>query len=200
MTPIEPQVLASIKQFFPFGIRFQDSAYQNSPEFHRLISKRKDVLSDTRFREGWKRWFEAIFKQCAVVDWTDENDANCFEYDVLLHLGHPLLDDDVELIEALGGTRTDLRVFISALGDFYFGFVEKTYYDSIQQQWQFQTIAVPQPFEILFKQMQQGFSGKGFSEIPIAMANSIIPNVETQLKEMGTATIFHCLFSDLITL
>lgn len=53
-------------------------------------------------------------KEYHVKSWTDMEDLKCFEYRILLHEHQPIMDDDIELIQSLGGERRDLFIFVSA--------------------------------------------------------------------------------------
>ena len=41
---------------------------------------------------------------------------------------------------------------------------------------------------------------KGYHEITNEIANTIIEDVETELRSKGKATVFNCLFTDLISI
>lgn len=65
-----------------------------------------------------------LCKQYKVVDWIDEESC-CYEFKILLHENQEILDDDIELIETLGGERNDLRIFLVYLINFIICFWKK---------------------------------------------------------------------------
>jgi hypothetical protein len=67
-----------------------------------------------------------IFSGYEVVDWTDLDLYNDYEYRVLLHRNQQILDDDTDLMLALGGRRLDLFLFISAFSNYYYFFINET--------------------------------------------------------------------------
>lgn len=77
------------------------------------------ALRDKRFKDRLENNLKEIFSRYEVVDWTDLREDTCYAYKILLHANRPILDDDRELMDALGNTRYDLRFYVSILERYY---------------------------------------------------------------------------------
>lgn len=135
-----------------------------------------------------------------VVDWTDYESC-CYEFKVLLAKNQSILDDDKELIKALNGARKDLRVFVSVLEPYYFLFVEKTEYIETKNKWIFNTIKNNSTEdESLLEKIRGYLVGKGYSELSEREVKTIVPNIQTDLKDFNEVQVFDCLFTDLVSI
>lgn len=97
---------------------------------------------------------------------------------------------------------TDLRLFISILGPFYYWFIEASSYDQSTGQWSFATTELS-PSSQLNRSLERtldNLSLKGYEEVPRRIARMVVPNVETELKETGAVSVFDCLFTDLVSI
>lgn len=156
--------------------------------------KYKKPLKENDFYDEIQR----IAHGFAVVDWTDMNSC-CYELKILLHKNQEVLDDDVELMSALNGTRYDLRVFISVLHPYYFLFIEETRYIEALDKWLFNSKSVSSiEGNRLSKEICSYLSQRGYFEITNIIAKEIVPDVQTELKDVGQATVFDCLFTDIM--
>lgn len=198
----ETAVFAAIKQFFPRGCSFNSALYQESEKHKNLLALRARYLKDMSRRLQWRASIMDFFDRCPVVDWTNEDDGNCFEFTVLLHPSQPILDDDTELMQILGGRRTDLRLFISIIGPFYYWFIEASSYDQSTGQWSFATTELSPSSQLngSLERTLDNLSLKGYEEVPRRIARMVVPNVETELKETGAVSVFDCLFTDLVSI
>lgn len=141
-----------------------------------------------------------LFSEYAIIDWTDE-DSCCYEQHILLHERQEILDDDIELIMSLGGKREDLRIFFSVIDKFYYCFLERTEYNSLNNIWDFYTINKYSPKqEQLVKRLDDFMHMRKWIKISDSVARTKVPSIETELKYAGEATIFNCLFSDEVDL
>lgn len=137
-----------------------------------------------------------LCKQYKVVDWIDEESC-CYEFKILLHENQEILDDDIELIETLGGERNDLRIFFSIFDKFYYMFLEKTKYDFLQKKWYFYTIKKYSPKQKQIVQRIVDYMDRmKWTRISDLVAGTRIPDIELELIEAGQATVFNCLFTD----
>lgn len=137
-------------------------------------------------------------KEYAIVDWNDE-DACCYEFKILLHKNQNIMDDDKRLIEKLGGTRNDLRVFISVLEPYYYLFLEETKYYEINNHWTFRTIEVSTPEEgEIVNKIDACLLQRGYEKLTSKDVKIIIPDIETELLYIGEVKVFNCLFTDLL--
>lgn len=141
-----------------------------------------------------------IARDYEVVDWTDA-EACCYEFKILLHKYTPILDDDRILIKKLNGKRNDLRIFISVLEPCYYMFEEKTSYCESEDQWKFRTEESDTDGIRELKEAMKTFLRKsGYAEL--SHSDVLIPvfGIETLYKEAGQATVFDCLFTDLVNI
>lgn len=140
------------------------------------------------------------FSEYSIIDWTDET-ACCYEFKILLQPDQDILDDDIFLIQSLNGKRYDLRVFISILEPYYYLFVEETIYLKETNKWLFKTITnYPKETKELIVDLEQYLFSKGYRQLSDNDIKIIVPNVETELKEINKTTVFDCLFTDLVTI
>ena len=168
--------------------------------YKRLLRERK--ISQKGLLEDQKIFQDmvATVKEYAVVDWTDE-DACCYEFKILLHKNQNILDDDRTLIEVLGGVRYDLRVFISVLEPYYYMFLEETRYREADNQWLFRTIKLSkQDVTKVIKEVDNCLLSKGYRKLSENDVKMVVPQIETELRELNEANIFDCLFTDVVNL
>ena len=153
--------------------------------------------SDMEFKRINKE-IKSLFSEYAIIDWTDE-DSCCYELHILLHEMQEILDDDIELITLLGGKREDLRIFFSVIDKYYYRFLERTEYNFSNKRWNFYTINnYSQKQEQLVKKLDNYMDMRKWIKITDSVARTKIPNIETELKYFGQATVFNCLFTDKI--
>lgn len=81
-----------------------------------------------------------IFKDYAVVDWSNIEEYPCYEFVTLLHKNQPILDDDTELMIQLNGLRTDLFLYISSVSDYYCYYIRETNYFEENKEWSFKKV------------------------------------------------------------
>jgi hypothetical protein len=194
---IPNEILRTIYRFYPRKLPYDSDGYQQSEERRRLLQLREQHAKAETGERFLSRLKEA-FPEYAVVDWTNLSDSQCYEYKILLHAGQPILDDDLELIRALGGKRRDLCLFISILGSYWFFVVDETTYDEETDEWKFQLGSEEdQDIEQAVHRLKQVMKSEGYLEVPREIARLAVPDVETEMQELGEATVFHCLFTDL---
>lgn len=146
------------------------------------------------------RCIENLFQNNAVIDWTD-SESCCFEYKILLHKNTKILDDDKMLMKSLNGKRYDMRIFISILGPYYYEFVEETQYLESKNKWVFSTVKeydknMVRASEIINKYLSE----KEYIKLSDYEIKIIVPGIETELKSINCASVFDCLFTDLVTI
>ncbi|MDQ7095868.1 hypothetical protein REC12_19935 [Desulfosporosinus sp. PR] len=192
-------VMKTILFFFPEGKKFNESNYKESKQFKRLIKSRDKYLKDHTLILELETKLKNVLLEYAIANWTSLQDSNCFEFKVLLHDNQPILDDDVQLMRLLGGTRTDLRIFISILAKYYYFFIEETHYDVTSQRWSFKTLnEFSIEIENSIARLQNLMNLEGYIELSTEIINTIVEGVETELIEQGNVKVFHCLFTDLV--
>lgn len=133
-----------------------------------------------------------------VVNWTSE-ESYCYEFKILLCENQEVLDDDIILMKKLNGVRMDLRIFISAIAPYYYMFTEETKYEEANNKWQFITIEnLDKKTEELMKKLDFYINKRNYEKLTSAIAKTIVPGIETEIKELGKATVFDCLFTDMV--
>lgn len=162
-----------------------------------LRQKEIDIKEEAKI--GFYKDVSEIARGYAILDWTD-CDSCCYEFKILLHKNQNLLDDDTELINVLKGVRNDLRIFISILEPYYYIFIEETKYLEQDKIWLFNTIDIhDRENESLKNKLDTYFTNKRYTKLLDDDVKMLVPNIETEYKDLGTVNVFDCLFTDLVT-
>ncbi len=194
------EINETISLYFPRDVRFNEYNYITSIEYKNLLKIRGNHLFE-KFKNDIEKSIQKVYKEYAVVDWTDISDSNCYEFKILMHKNQPILDDDIELIRYLRWERLDLRIFISILNKYYYYFFEESTYDINIEQWDFHTITVyNKEMKNATNHLNNIMESKGYQELSTEIVNKRVENVETQYLEKGQVKIFNCLFTDLVTI
>lgn len=185
-------LLRNIYHYYPFMYERNDASKKNL--------RIKKISSKLIYKKELLEHIEKLADSYTVVDWTD-NESCCYEFKILLHKNIPILDDDKILIKKLHGTRKDLRIFISVLQPCYYLFEEKTTYLEAEGKWNFTIInSHSWEYQKLIQKINDYLSQNGYMELSDSEVQTLVPDVETHYKEAGKATIFDCLFTDLVSL
>ncbi len=193
------EVLNVIYTYYPKKLYFNDSKYKGSPQYIRLMENRKENLDNLNSGESLKAELQQILKQYSILDWTDLESSNCYEYRVLLHKGQSIMDDDVQLIESLGGTRFDLYLFISILNNYFYYFVSKSMLNCNSNKWEFENIDYySEDVQDVVNVVKKFFVLKNYKQITKDIAETIVEDIDTEYIEKGKVKVFNCLFTELI--
>jgi hypothetical protein len=187
-------LISIIYKYYPKGLRYGSNEYLNSQEYLNRISKYK---SSVYLEDDFYNMIKDNLKEYYVKSWTDMEDFKCFEYRILLHEQQPIMDDDVELIQSLGGERRDLFIFVSALTKKYFYFINISKYNSLNK-WTFSStyesdISIISKIDNLFKE-------RGYSSLDEQEISYKIDDVETEFCNIGEVDVFTCLFTDVTSI
>lgn len=194
-------ILQTISMYLPKNICCDKTEYKLSSEFLSNIRKREEMKSNNLYAVHLYSSIKRIFNKFEVVNWTDIESFNCYEYRVLLHSNQSILDDDTELMKVLGGKRTDLFLFVSVLSKYYYFFVNETILDQISGEWKFKKIFdYPEKIKGEIEDLQAFFDTEGYYKISNSIAHEVVEDVETELIEKGQVKVFNCLFTDLISI
>ena len=193
-------IMLSIYQYYPRYISYSKDSYQMSTEYslYKKITNDK-LLRETKNTELLTEIKKFVKDYCISIG--TQTDYPSLHYSILLHEGHPILDDDEELLISLNGRRLDFELYISLLSNYYYYFTIETTIDMDKTKLMFRVLF---DSEILLKerdmisQLQLGLYSLGYEQIKSDIAHIIVPDVETELKYSNEASIFNCLFSDLI--
>ena len=193
------KILEKIYEYYPKNLEFNSLEYQNSREYLNQLEKRKKALENSKYKYCLEKNLKMIFKDFIVSDWTDLTTYNCYEYRILLHKGQPILDDDIELITILNNERLDLFIFISILEKYYYIQFNKTKYKPRDDEWTFEVLReCPSYFRKKSRELKNKIFLAGYTELNEKDVREKVDYVETELKNIGEATIFNCLFTDII--
>ena len=193
------EVLNVIYTYYPKKLYFNDSKYKGSPQYIMLMENRKENLDNLNSGENLKAELQQILKQYSILDWTDLESSNCYEYRVLLHKGQSIMDDDVQLIGSLGGTRFDLYLFISILNNYFYYFVSKSMLNCNSNKWKFENIDYySEDVQDVVNVVKKFFVLKNYKQITKDKAEIIVEDIDTKYIEKGKVKVFNCLFTELI--
>jgi hypothetical protein len=191
----------TISFFYPIDKSYNLEDYQTSKEYKNLLKIRKKYFKNYDFKNHLKMKLKEIYSEYAIIDWTDLPNSNCYEYKILMNKNQQILDDDVELIHALGGRRRDLRLFISILSPYYHFFLEESTYNFSKKEWSFNKhITNDREIEDAVNKLRIMMKSENIIELSTGIVSKVVANVETQYLEKGEVKIFHLLFSDLVTI
>ena len=169
----------------------------DKPELQKRT--RRSILA--KREERVEKLLRGQFENFSVSNWTDYEELYCLEFHVLLTKNQPILDDDVELLKVLGGTRIDLTVYVSLISDHFYLWGGKTRYNPFNDKWTFQKITLKnhEHFPVIEKftaEMKQNH----FKLLTEFDARKLVPDVETKYLDKGKVKVFHILFTDLNSL
>lgn len=195
------KILKIIGKYYPKECEFINQDYVNSREY----KKYKGVIKNlTLFKQKEKEYYKmicSIFPQYYVKRWTNTSYA-CFQFSVLLHKNQPILDDDIELMDALAGKRYNLEIFISRISDYYYVYTSEYRYAKEQpENWMFNSHSATFIFEKRYvKKLQKEMKKRGLNKLSKKMAHIKVPFIATELlpSRGHDVEVFNCLFSDMI--
>ncbi len=193
---ISESIFKEIYKYYPMNSYDSESSIlkKNNLRLNKIKnkkdSKQKEILRD----------IQNIVSGYEVIDWTDDESC-CYEYKILLHKDKTILDDDKTLIKSLNGKRYDLRIFISILEPCYYEFIEVTQYLDAEDKWMFRRI---KDYDVnlmgIVEKIDNYLFEKGYIRLSDNIAKTVVPGIETELKMLNCASVFDCLFTDLVTI
>ncbi|GHU57137.1 hypothetical protein AGMMS49975_22000 [Clostridia bacterium] len=184
-----------IYNYYPQNCEFDSQSYRNSVEHLRLNKIVKD--KNMRYQVSIKSYdcLKRVFSNYHITKLNNDYYPGV-SYSVLLHKNQPILDDDEDLLFALNGKRFDLDVYVSLLSKCYYICVVETL--KIKDCLKFSVIDDTRFFIEEINKLDQSFSSLNFIKLDSDIICHIVPNVETELLDIGNVRIFNCLFTDLI--
>lgn len=191
------KALEVINLYYPLNLNYGSVQYKKSLPYKRLLKLRLSHKNNNEICNELYRNLCKVFEGYEVSNWTDLDSYNCYEFRILLHKNQPILDDDIKLIEELGGKRLDIHLFISILEKCYFYYINETTYDSITKKWSFRNIYEFNGLYDILKDMDYIFDLNGYEKISYEVVNTIVSNIETELIEKGKVKVFNCMFTEL---
>lgn len=191
-TMLKEEILKSIYKYYP-------TIFETSNSYKDKLRKMK-INNKIDLEEKLFKDIERTAEKYAVIDWTDE-EAVCYEFNILLHRGMPIFDNDKELLKKLNGVRNDLRLFISILEPYYYMFIDRTMYFESENKWEFTIVkSYNKEYKELMRKIDFFMVENGYMKLFDDDVLSLVPNVETVYKEVNTVNVFDCLFTDLVTI
>lgn len=195
------KILKIIGKYYPKECEFISQEYQESKEHKKF----KRIINDAVFfRQKEKEYYEmicSIFFQYDVKRW-DNMTYPCFQFSVLLHKNQSILDDDIELMEELGGRRYNLEIFISRISNYFYVYTSEHIYHKEQiENWMFKSHSATFLLDKKYiKKLRKEMKKVGMNKLNRTMAHIKIPFIETELlpSRNHPVEIFNCLFSDMV--
>ena len=164
-------------------------------DFNEIKIIRKATYNK-RFISKIKKYLSEVFFNNHLEYFINEEDYQCYEFEILMHDNQDILDDDVELMKKLNGKRKDLKIFISLLGNYYTLFYNFTFFNEMQNRWDFKIekiITDDEKVELIHQKMRAyGFQFLGYPDLDIKF-----DEIEIECKDKGEVKLFHMLFTEL---
>lgn len=184
-------IFSIIYNFYPKHCNYGSRIYKESEEHKNYLNG----ITKDLFYKDIKKALKKVFKNYYLMSWSYKKKIS-MHFSILLHENQDILDDDIELINSLGGRRLDLEVYISKLAKVcYLYVIETTYADN---KWSFKKYDVS---DFLNKEMLDSleyvFDEYGYLRLQHSLVNAIVPDIETELHYEGNVKVFNCLFSDI---
>ena len=180
-----------IYNFYSKHCEYGSKFYIKTKEYKKYL---KCIRKNIKYK-NLEKTIEKVLKNYYLKTWSKKDEAG-IHFSILLHEGQDILDDDVELLESLGGRRLDLEVYISKLTKVYYLYIMETIY--MNDEWTFKVFDVDKIIDKeLIIDLENVFNQQGYFELTRDLVNEIVPEIETELHYEGEVKVFHCLFSDL---
>ncbi len=188
------EVMRYIDEFYP--------KHSDPLDIKEEIDEKRIEVGEANKKKYFNKLFDGIKKAAQgyhVKDFTDEEFPG-LTFIVLLHKGQDILDDDRELIKALGGTRFDLEIYISMIAPYYCLFVNRTdcQIDDGLETWNFSLDNSCSDLKVV-ERIRNYLTKKGLKEIELSNSLILAEDRETFYTELGKTTIYDCLFDNIGT-
>ena len=105
------------------------------------------------------------------------------------------MDDDVELLKKLGGVRKDIFIYISKISKYYCYTFSVT--RLVEKSLDFKYQDLTHTIKMELSELNDFMKSQGYSLLNAREISQVIPDIETELTEMGKAKVFDLLFTDL---
>lgn len=183
-------IVSIIYNFYPKHCKYGSKIYKKTEEYKNYLNGIKKDFIYEDIRKALKK----AIKNYYLKVWRYKDEVSV-HFSIPLHKNQDILDDDIELINSLGGKRLDLEVYVSKLAKVYYIYVIETTY--INDNWSFKVYDVIDfvDKEIL-NNIEAVFNEWGYLKLRHDLVNEIVPDIETELHYEGEVNVFHCLFSD----
>lgn len=194
-------VLTQVYELYPRGILLNETTYKKSKEYRNMKMKKEKAKEGGRFvLEKIYQDIKEVFKNYEVLNWSSIEEYPCYEFVILLHKNQPILDDDTDLIDRLNGKRHDLLLYISYITNYYCYYIRETNYSKVSGEWSFKKIRMEDKQEVssLINKLNVYLTQMGYELLPYEILSHKLPDIDLDLVSLGEATVFHCLFTDML--
>jgi hypothetical protein len=181
-----------IYEYYPTITDAADNAAHKAATRQALITQNK--------HKNRKKLYQIIDDALPTYPLIDNSDdLNCLYYSALLHANQDVLDNDKELLVALGGIRFSLYIYCSMIAPFFLMCCDKAIYDDSEQTgaWAFYKVDSPDPVAVI--NAKRALFSAGYQELSIEDARHPVPDVETEYSSFDQTIVFDCLFEGLIS-
>lgn len=186
-------LLSTIYSLYPKGLEYGSTDYFMSTEHLNF----KNILSTSRASEDEKLFYSTIkniFDGYYVNNFTSD-DYWSFEFIVLFNKIDNVLDDDVKLLNKLGGVRKDIFIYISKISKYYYYTFSITKLVEEKLHFEYEDLYHMAKNELC--KFNTFMESQGFSLLDKKEIDQVIPDIETELTEKGQVKIFDLIFTDL---
>ncbi len=166
-----------------------------------IDARRDEIAAPSADRTRWDHSLRVLFDGYSLENWTDFNYGKCHTYEILMPRGQLALsgslEDEQQLLRNLGGSRASLLLKLSAIAPYYLISVVERYLDD-------RSGSIHERYERARNEEERGLwtiasafaEQHGFSAIDLESLSMPIPEIEMELAEPGTTTVYNCLFED----
>jgi hypothetical protein len=204
MTIANNQDLSEIQRiiytYYQANIPSEQAAYFITPEYFRLRQARAKAEANNQ------DWLEILAQirqlspTYSLRDITNLADNSCYEAELLLHKNLTFSEDYRTMILATGGTtRLVLRLLISVLAPYYHLYIEGLSYDAGSNRYDFRAV-ISKEHAAIVQQAHQIVQARGYNLLERDILERVMPELSTEYHGAGEASIFRCLFGDLVGL
>lgn len=166
-----------------------------------ILARRDEIAAPSADRMHWDDALRAVFTGYTLVNWTDFNYGKCHTYEVLMPRGSTTspgsFEEEQQLQRAIGGSRASLLLKLSVIAPYYLLCVVVRDIDAQDESVRERSV---QPRGVEDRELWAravGFAAQhGFSAIDLESLSAPISEVEMELAEPGTVTVYNCLFED----
>lgn len=189
------EVMRYIDEFYP--------KHSDPLDIKGEIDEKRIEVGEANKKKYFNKLFNGIKKAAQgyhVKDFTDEEFPG-LAFKVLLHENQDILDDDRELIEALGGTKYELEVYVSMISPFFCMYVNRTDYqkENDVEIWSF-SVTHDFPNIAVVERVKDYLLSQNKKEISLLNALVLVDERDVPYTKEEKATIFDCLFDNMVTI
>lgn len=194
MKNMKLEIINIIYKYFPQNVVWGCNEYFNSQEFINYLNTVK-LKKDSGFNNILFNELKIRLKHNSIKDWSNFELYNDIELKILLNQDIEYMDDDIELLKAVHNNKNEIIIYVSLISNFYYILYLNTtikngdYYFNTKEQNSF--------IENIIEKL---FIKYNYKKLDKHIAQIIVPNIETELKQVGEVTVFDCLFNDVTTL